>query len=153
MKVKFVTLVFFLIVSLFSFAQEDEKKSTCPEPENKKAIALYKKGSDKKKYEKPERLKFLQEALQLEPSYAEAAMFLGNEIIVKCKLDNLPFSKALPYFKIAVAACPKIHSQPYYYIGYSYYEDAINDSAVKYLDLFLKFVDDDEKKFSKDYQF
>ncbi|MHB8261872.1 MAG: OmpA family protein [Bacteroidia bacterium] len=135
------------------FAQEDEKKNACPEPENKKAIDLYKKGIDKKKYPKPERLKFLQQALDLEPNYAQASMFMGNEIIVKCKLDNLPFSKALPYFKAAVAACPQIHSQPYYYIGYSYYEDAKNDSAVKYLNLFLKFVDDDEKKFSKDYQF
>jgi outer membrane protein OmpA-like peptidoglycan-associated protein/tetratricopeptide (TPR) repeat protein len=149
----FTTLVSLCLSSQVCSAQDDEKKNACPEPENKKAISLYEKGSDKKKYQKPERLKFLQQALQLEPTYAQANMFLGNEIIVKCKLDNLPFSLALPYFKAAVASCPKIHSQPYYYIGYSYYEDAKNDSAVKYLDLFLKFVDDDEKKFSKDYQF
>ncbi|MBS1646062.1 MAG: OmpA family protein [Bacteroidetes bacterium] len=142
-----------LFTGLHLNAQEEDKKNACPEPESKKAIDLYKKGSDKKKYPKPERLKYLQEALKLEPTYAEAAMALGNEIVVKCKLDNLPFSTALPYFKTAVAVCPQIHSEPYYYIGYSYYEDAKNDSAVKYLNLFLKFVDDDEKKFSKDYQF
>ena len=102
-KLKFLRFLFIILTSLclttqICSAQEEEKKNTCPPPENKKAISLYEKGSNKKKYEKPERLKYLQEALQLEPNYAEAAMFLGNEIIVKCKLDNLPFSKALPYF-------------------------------------------------------
>ncbi len=146
-------LIFICLASQVCIAQDDEKKSSCPEPENKKAVDLYKKGIDKKKYEKPERLKFLQQAIALDPAYAEAHMAMGNIIVVKCKLDNLPFSTALPYFKAAVAACPQIHSEPYYYIGYSYYEDAKNDSAIKYLNLFLKFVDDDEKKFSKDYQF
>lgn len=146
-------LLFSFFLSGISFAQDEEKKPTCPEPEDKKAIELYKKGIDKKKHPKPERLKFLQEALDIEPGYAEANLALGNEIIVKCKLDNLPFSAARPFFLAAVKTCPKIHSQPYYYIGFSYYEDAQNDSGIKYLNLFLKFTDDDEKKFSKDYQF
>jgi len=141
-----------LLFTVNCLAQDEEKKTDCPPPENKKALSLYQKGTDKKKYQKPDRLKYLKEALELEPAYAQAAMAMGNEIIVKCKLDNLPFNLALPYFKIAVAACPKIHSQPFYYIGYSYYEDGKNDSAVKYLNLFLKFTDDDEKKFSKEYQ-
>lgn len=145
--------VLLLLLSFAALAQEEEKKESCPQPENKKAISFYEKGTDKKKYQKPDRLKFLQQAIELEPTYAEANFALGNEIIVKCKVDNLPFSSALPYFKKAIEACPKIHSEPYYYIGYSYYEDAKNDSAVKYLNLFLKFTDEDEKKFSKDYQF
>ena len=160
MQLKALIICLMLLSPLFwrgaggeAFAQDEEKKDDCPEPKNKKALDLYKKGTDKRKYQKPERLKYLQQALELEPAYAQAAMAMGNEIIVKCKLDNLPYSTALPFFKIAVAACPKIHSQPYYYIGYSYYEDGKNDSAVKYLNLFLKFTDDDEKKFSKDYQF
>ena len=153
MKVKILNLFFFLCITSISFAQEDAKAAACPEPENKKALDYFKKGTDKKKYPKPERLKFLQQAIELDPNYAEANMAMGNEIVVKCKLDNLPYSSALPYFKAAIAACPKIHSEPYYYIGYSYYEDTKNDSAVKYLNLFLKFTDDDEKKFSKDYQF
>jgi len=146
-----IFISFFL--SMISFAQDEEKTPVCQEPEDKKAIELFKKGTDKKKYKKPDRLKFLQEALELEPNYAEASMTMGNEIIVKCKLDNLPFSAARPYFLAAIKACPKIHSQPYYYIGFSFYEDALNDSAVKYLNRFLKFTDDDETKFSKDYQF
>lgn len=153
MQLKTLVLLLLFGSSSLTFAQDEEKKDDCPQPENKKAVSLYQKGTDKKKYQKPDRLKYLKEALDLEPAYAQAAMAMGNEIIVKCKLDNLPFNLALPYFKVAVAACPKIHSQPFYYIGYSYYEDGKNDSAVKYLNLFLKFTDDDEKKFSKDYQF
>ncbi len=150
----FILAIFFSFsIHGISFAQDEEKKSACPEPENKKALDLYKKGIDKKKYKKPERLTFLNEAVELEPDFAEAYMTIGNEIIVKCKLDNLPFSSARPYFLNAIRSCPKIHSQPYYYVGFSYYEDAKNDSAIKYLNLFLKFTDDDEKKFSKDYQF
>ncbi len=149
------SILFGLACSLSIMAQDEEetKKSGCPEPEEKKAVDLYKKGTDKKKYKKPERLKFLQDAISIEPGYAEANMALGNELIVKCKLDNLPFSSARPYFIAAVKTCPKIHSEPYYYIGFSYYEDSKNDSAVKYLEEFIKFQDDDESKFSKDYQF
>jgi outer membrane protein OmpA-like peptidoglycan-associated protein len=153
MKGIFFTLFFSFAITCISLAQDEEKKPACPQPENKKALDLYKKALDKKKYKKPERLEFLGEAVKLEPDFAEANMYIGNEIIVKCKLDNLPFSSARPYFLEAIRACPKIHSQPYYYIGFSYYEDAKNDSAVKYLNLFLKFTDDDESKFSKDYQF
>ncbi|MGZ3862312.1 MAG: OmpA family protein [Bacteroidia bacterium] len=149
-------IAFSLIFSFASFAQDEEsneKKPACPQPDNKKALDLYKKGIDKKKYKKPERLNFLYDCVKLEPDFADANLFIGNEIIVKCKLDNLPFSTARPYFLEAIRACPKIHSEPYYYIGYSYYEDVKNDSAIKYLNLFLKFTDDDESKFSKDYQF
>jgi outer membrane protein OmpA-like peptidoglycan-associated protein/tetratricopeptide (TPR) repeat protein len=153
MKSIFFTLLFSFSIFCISLAQDEEKKPACPQPENKKALDLYKKALDKKKYKKPERLEFLSEAVKLEPDFAEANMYIGNEIIVKCKLDNLPFSSARPYFLEAIRACPKIHSQPYYYIGFSYYEDAKNDSAIKYLNLFLKFTDDDESKFSKDYQF
>lgn len=154
MRSLLLTLSF--ILCLLPLAAQDEAENTknaCPEPEDQKAVELYKKGTDKKKYKKPERLKFLQEALNIEPGYAAANLALGNEIIVKCKLDNLPFSSARQYFLAAVKACPKIHSQPYYYIGFSYYEDAQNDSAIKWLREFLKFTDDDETKFSKDYQF
>jgi hypothetical protein len=46
-------------------AQEDENKNACPEIENKKAVKLYEKAQDKKKYKKPERIQLLKEAIGL----------------------------------------------------------------------------------------
>src|SRR5688572_16954616 len=95
--------------TLLSFsvsAQDDEApKKLCDDGLNKKAIALYEKGADKKKYKKPERLEFLTKALELEPDFAEANLKMGLEIIVRCKLDNKPFTPTIPYFSKAIKAC------------------------------------------------
>lgn len=151
---------FILLTStLFAFpnplkAQEekDEKSSSyCQEISSKKAISNYEKGKDRKKYKKPERLQFLTQALELEPDFAEANLAMGFELAARCKLENKPFTPTVPYFMKAIGVCPKIHSEPYYYIGFDYYEKAQNDSAIKYLQKFLDFKDDDEKKYSNDF--
>ncbi|MCU0359867.1 MAG: OmpA family protein [Bacteroidia bacterium] len=131
---------------------QDEKASTfCTEISDKKAIANYEKGKDRKKYKKPERLQFLLKALELEPDFAEANLAMGLELAARSKLENKPFAPTVPYFYKAIAVCPKIHSEPYYYIGFDYYEKAMNDSAIKYLQKFLDFKDDDEKKYAADF--
>ena len=147
-------LSFFLIYSISFFAQDEEEGSSkfCVEIDNKKALKLYEKATDKKKYKKPERLAFIRECLAEEPDFAEANLFMAREIIVHCRLENKPYAPAVPYLKKAIAICPQIHSEPYYYIGFSYYEEAKNDSAVKYLQQFIKFRDEDDKKFSKEYE-
>lgn len=145
---------FFLFYSISFIAQEEEEAVSkfCVEIDNKKALKLYEKATDKKKYKKPERLAFLRECLAEEPDFAEANMAMAREIVVHSKLENKSFSAAVPYFQRALAVCPKIHSEPYYYIGFNFYEETKNDSAIKYLEKFLKFRDDDDKKFSKDYE-
>ncbi len=150
MKAKFfvIPLVMLLFCVNNMFCQDEG----CAEVSSKKAKDFYEKGTDKKKYKKPERLEFLTKAIELEPDYAEAHFILAEEIVVKCKLDNLPFAPAIPHFIKAVEVCPKIHSEPYYFIGFHYYEQMKNDSAIIWLDKFLKFVSDDEKKFAKDYE-
>jgi outer membrane protein OmpA-like peptidoglycan-associated protein/tetratricopeptide (TPR) repeat protein len=150
----------FLIINLLfliqpSFAQDEEEgsaKQFCNEIDSKEALKLYAKGIEKKKYTKPERLTFLSKCLALEPDFAEANIAMGNEIVVHCKLENKSFAPAIPYFYKAIGACPQIHSEPYYYIGFNYYEETKNDSAIKYLEKFIKFKDDNDKKFSKDYE-
>lgn len=135
-------------------AQEEENAKTkkfCNEELNKKAIAFWQKGTDKKKYKKPERLEFLKKALELEPDFAEAHLALGLELAARCKLENKAFTPTLPFFYKAIANCPQIHSEPYYYIGFDYYERHMNDSAMKYLQKFKDFKDEDETKFSKDW--
>ena len=150
-------LFIFLLInsSLPAFSQDEEessKKEFCNEIDNKEALKLYAKGIEKKKYTKPERLGFLSKCLALEPDFAEANFTMGNEIVVHCKLENKSFKPAIPYYLKAIGSCPQIHSEPYYYIGFNYYEESKNDSAVKYLEKFIKFKDDNDKKFSKDYE-
>lgn len=143
----------FLTLFCFSFSlfsQEDSGK-LCQEISNKKAVSFYEKGKDKKKFKKPERLEFLMKAIQLEPDFAEAHLAMGLELAARCKLESKPFTQTLPFFLKAISACPQIHSEPYYYIGFDYYERMMNDSAIKYLNKFIAFKDDDEKKFANDF--
>ncbi len=147
-------LFFFLVYSMPFFAQDDDETTSkfCVEIDNKKALKLYEKAIEKKKYKKPERLAFLRECLELEPDFAEANLAMAREIIVHCKLENKSFAPAVPFLFKAIAACPKIHSEPYYYIGFNFYEETKNDSAIKYLQQFVKFKDDDDNKYGKEYE-
>ena len=152
-KILFI-LIPILFISFQSFSQDEDEgtKKFCQEIDNKDALKLYEKATDKKKYKKPERLEFLRKCLASEPEFAEANLAMGNEIVVTCKLNNKAFSQAIPYFYRVIAVCPQLHSEPYYFIGFNYYEEGKNDSAIKYLEKFIKFKDEDDKKFAKDYE-
>lgn len=148
-----VGLLLLLTPAILHSQDEDETpKKFCVEISNKKALSLYEKGTNKKKYKKPERMEFLAKCLELEPDFAEANLAVGHEIIVRCKLESQPFTPAIPFYMNAIKACPQVHSEAYYYIGYDHYEKFQNDSAIRYLELFLKFKDEDEHKFSKEYE-
>jgi outer membrane protein OmpA-like peptidoglycan-associated protein len=152
---KIVFFLAFILTSSLVLAQDDDNSPSklCNDNIDKKALKLYEKALDKKKYKKPERIEFLMKALEIEPEFAEANLYLAKEMIVRAKLEDLSFKPMLPYYYKAIASCPQIHSSPYYYIGFIYYEDLKNDSAVKYLKKFIDFKDDDIKKFDKDYEF
>ncbi len=151
MKSYFLLILLFGVCKIFSQEDEGGEKKYCVEV-SKEAQKLYEKGADHKKYHKPERLEFLRKCLEEEPDFAEANLAMGFEIIVHCKLENKPFSPAIPYFLKAIKNCPQIHSEPYYYIGFDFYDQQKDDSASKYLNKFIKFKDNDEKKFAKDYE-
>jgi len=147
----------FLFVLIFSFpllSQDDEPSNSklCNENIDKKALKLYEKAKDKKKYKKPERIEMLMKALEIEPDFAEANLYMAQEMVVRAKLENISFTPLIPYFMKAIASCPQIHSDPYYYIGFAYYEEVKNDSALKYLEKFINFKDEDMSKFPKDYE-
>lgn len=138
-----------LCFPLISQDDEEGEKKYCKEID-KKLEKLYLKGTDKKT-PKPERLKFLKQCLEEDPDFAEANLRMGFEYIVHAKLENKSFMPAVGYFMKAIAQCPDIHSEPYYYIGFAYYEEAKYDSSNKYLNKFIKFSSNDEKKFGKEY--
>ena len=152
--IRFLSILLFLSTACSVMAQDEDSKGTkkfCNEEIPKKVMSLYEKGTDKKKYKKPERLEFLMKALTEEPDFAEANLAMGLELVARCKLENKAFTPTLPFFYKAIANCPQVHSEPYYYIGFDYYERTLYDSAVKYLPKFIAFKDEDESKFAKDW--
>ncbi len=144
LKIIVITLLCFQGVNLF--AQED---STCGQTDNKKAIELYKKGTDKHKYQKEEREAFLKQAIQMEPDYVPANFALAQEIISSALAHQTAFDPAVPYFLTIINTCPHYHSDPYYFVGIAYYEAGKYADAVKYLQKYLDYKDDDVKKFNK----
>lgn len=146
----FGLLMLFFFNSFFLFAQEEEKPK-CLEIDDKEAVKAYEKGIDKKKYKKEERLVFLEKALEIEPEYPAANLALAQEKIVTIKLKGSKYESIIPYMLKVVEKCPKIHSDPYFFLGFAYYEMEKYTEAIKYCEEFVKFSDDDDTKFAKDY--
>jgi outer membrane protein OmpA-like peptidoglycan-associated protein len=140
------------ILSISISAQEEHTRDLCNEMTNKKAFQLFMKGTDKKKYEKPERIKFLMEAIEIEPEFADAQFTIAHEVMVRCMLEEKPYVPARPFYMAAIKYCPQISSEAYYYIAHSYYDEFQNDSAIRYFNLFLNFKDEDAGKFPRDYE-
>ncbi len=76
---------------------------------------------------------------------------LKEELIKTAITKRASFAPAVPYFLKVIQQCPHYHSDPYYFVGFSYYEDEKYADALPYLQKFLSLKDDDEKKFAKDY--
>ncbi len=142
------------VLPLNFFAQNEEEEQTgCHQATSKKAIALYEKAKDKKKYkDKKERMEFLNKALSIDSEYVEAKFALAQEMLTLWKLEKMDFGAIKPLFKAVIKDCPDFHSDPYYYIGYDYYDNGRNDSAKKYLLAYLNFTNHDDAKFAKDYE-
>ncbi len=146
-KIKHLFFFFFIFISSFAIAQEETK---CQEIDNNKATKLYEQGINKK-FKKEERLAFLKQALDMEPDYVDANFAYAEERIKTLIYENASFKPTEPYFKKVIEICPKYHSDPYYYLGYIYYEEENWIESEKYLKEYLNFKDDDEKKYNKSY--
>lgn len=146
--IKAVLLILLSFQGWGLFAQQD---SSCGQTDDKKAIELYSKGTDKRKYQKEERIQALKQAIELVPDYVPANFALAEEYIKTAFLNQSSFDPAVPYFLTVVNTCPHYHSDPYYYLGIDYYEANKYADAVTYLQKFIDFKDEDVKKFSKSY--
>jgi outer membrane protein OmpA-like peptidoglycan-associated protein len=123
----------------------------CGATDDKKALQLYAKAKDMQKYTQQERMVFLKQAMDLQPDYVDAIFMYAEELAKEEKYEQKSYAPAAAYFKKVIDLCPKYHSDPYYFIGRSNYDDEKYDDAITYLQKFLNFKDDDEKKFSKKY--
>lgn len=152
LQYKHLLTFFFFILTIISVSLKAQTDAAeCGAVDDKKAIALYKKAQDMQKYKKEERMAFLKQALDLQPDYADAIFTYAEELIKTEQYQQSSFAPAAEYFKKLVALCPNYHSDPYYFIGFSYYEDGKYTDAVTWLQKFLNFKNDDEKKYSKKY--
>lgn len=136
------------LLPTFIFSQTDPA-SECPEPEEKEAVEFYKKSRDKKKYDYVKRTEFLERAYEITHDYAPVAYELGMHWQRRADEKDKPCEKCEEYFLSVIKNCPKLHSNPYFYLGYLYYNEAKYDSAMKYTKMFLDFKEDDVKKYEK----
>jgi len=139
-----------ILIILLAFATKAQDEKSCQEIDNKKAKKLYEQGIDKKN-KKEDRLKFLQQAIDLEPDYIDANFAFAMERIKTLIYEDKPFKSTEPYLKKVYDACPNYHSNVPYYLGFIYYEEEKWEESAKYLKAFLDFKSDDDKKFDKNY--
>ncbi|MEW6469476.1 MAG: OmpA family protein [Bacteroidota bacterium] len=128
-----------------------ENENDCPDPENPEAVKLFKKYQDKKKYEYKERIAFLKQCLEEEPDYPQANFEYARQLIIAAKNNSQSYKGAAPYLMKVINACPKYHSDPYYYLGIIHWEDKNYQECIKYMKMYLDFKEEDEKKYNKDY--
>jgi outer membrane protein OmpA-like peptidoglycan-associated protein len=144
------------LLCLYSFterASAQEEKDKCHVTDDKKALALYEKGCDNKKYKREERIDFLTKATEADPEYVDAYYKLASIQVILANLHQNPYDGALPYFKKVIEICPSFHSDPFYYVGYTYYVNEKYAEAIPFLQKYLDFKSDDPKKFNKDFEF
>ncbi len=126
---------------------------TCPPHEPaKKAKNLYEKGIDKKKHEKAERMKYLKEAIDEDPEFLDARYEYASQLAVTALFAKKDMSYLEPHFLKIVQTCPQYHSDPYYFLGEHYFNQKNYPKALEYLQQFVLFEDEDEKKFSRKYE-
>jgi outer membrane protein OmpA-like peptidoglycan-associated protein len=140
-----------VLFSMHSFAQEE--KDNCHHADDKKAISNYEKGIDNKKYNREERIDYLNKAIEIDPDYVEAYYKLGQIQVLMANLHQGAYKPVIQPFSKVAELCPTFHSDPFYYVGFAYYEMENYTEAVKYLQKYIDFKSDDPKKYNKNFEF
>jgi outer membrane protein OmpA-like peptidoglycan-associated protein len=148
---RFLIFVATTLGSLHLFGQDEKDK--CHHADSKKALELYEKGCDNKKYKREDRINFLTKATEEDPEYVEAYYKLATIALTVANLHQESYKSTVANFLKVIEICPGFHSDPYYYVGFNYYEEENYPEAIKYLQKYLDFKDDDPKKYSKDFEF
>ena len=153
----FVFSISFYPIALL--AQKDDAASNAPIDcqliEDEDALKYFEKSKDRKKYQWEERKAFLGEALQLQPTWAEANLAMAKMIMTKAKADGNEgqYPAAIKFLKTTVDNCPKIGAEPFYWLGTQYYIIEDYPNTITYLTKYLNYDTDDPKKLGADYEF
>jgi outer membrane protein OmpA-like peptidoglycan-associated protein/tetratricopeptide (TPR) repeat protein len=152
MKSRYFLLPLYMLLICNRMSAQEEKDK-CHHADDKKAIAFYEKGCDNKKYKREDRIAFFNQALEIDPDYVEVYFKLAQIDVMLANLHQDSYKPALPHFKKVIELCPTFHSDPFYYVGFAYYEEENYAEAVNYLQKYVDFKDDDPKKYNKDFEF
>lgn len=126
---------------LFSSSVFSQSENPCPEVDDKGAIQLFEKGTDRKKYEKEERMKFLKQAIEMEENYVEALYSLVDEIIRLAKFQETSYKSAEKYLLKIVQLCPEYNPTVYFYLGSISYSNKNYEEAQKHFSKYIKMVE------------
>ncbi|RMG81960.1 MAG: hypothetical protein D6707_03865 [Bacteroidetes bacterium] len=143
---KYVTA--FAAIVFFFFAVSAQE--FCNEISNKKAIQLYKKGTDKHN-KKDKRMEYLREALELEPGFVEANFVFAEELVKTINYRGGKYTSTEKYFQKVIDLCPDYHSDPYYYLALIQFDKGNYDTAIDLFQKFMKFQSDNDDAYARDY--
>ncbi|MFZ6051285.1 OmpA family protein [Halocola ammonii] len=138
-------------IALFLMPVLAQTQDGCDYEPSRKVEKLLEKANDKRKYQSEERREFLIEAVEEDEGCLECRLMLGELEFLIAKIKNRSFDKAKNAYEQLIERCPNYHSEPYYYLGAINYAMRNYDEAVEYFDYFLKFPEDGEEKFARDY--
>lgn len=115
---------------------------------NKKALKLYKKGTDSKN-KKKDRIAFLTEAIKTDPDFVAARWKLASGTIRDAIRRQKTFASAKGNLRLIIEKCPDFHASPYYFLGEICHSEKKYEEATKYYQKFIDFSTTDRKKIDR----
>ncbi|MFI5204081.1 MAG: OmpA family protein [Flavobacteriales bacterium] len=144
-------LLILSVLSGFVAVGQEEEEDPCAFPTNKKILKLL-QNSQSDKYTNKEQFQFLKDALKQDENCIECKYaYALKSFNYQASQDNPSYDNAEQYFNEIIQACPKYHSDAYYYLGIINYSRKDNPEALRYFRLFLEFKSSDGKAFAEDY--
>ncbi|MCI5059296.1 MAG: hypothetical protein MRY83_24495, partial [Flavobacteriales bacterium] len=143
-------IILYIVLGFFLtnvFGQDDCGNST-----NKKALGLYEKGLDRKKYDKKKRMEFLRASISEDENYLAPRLEIGKQIVRTSKYQGSTTAPATKHFLKIVEECPNYHSDPYFFLGEYYLEEEDYKNAAKYYEAYLAFESEDDSKFNRKWE-
>ena len=136
--------IYLCIVTVFSNVYGQEMEPSCGGHKEKKAFNLFEKAKKNSVY--PEAKKQIEEALEIDPEFSDAAFFIANRAK---RYEDI--KAAIKYYNKAIEICPEKYPEAYFNLGSYYF--SIADSthltnytdAIKYLEKFIAFEESPEE--------
>ncbi len=139
----------FLLNPSSLFSQEDD--DNCGLSTDKKAAKAFNSAMDKKKNNFGERQQFFRVALELDPDFYLAVWEKSFAQVKKARSKHLPYQKMEKDLKTIVENCPDMHSAPYFFLAEINMNKGNFEQAANYYDQFIRYENEDPKKFERRY--